>query len=271
MVTFVPTPIGNIEDITFRALKVLENAQILFCEDSRVAKKLLLLLSQKFDTNFNIEKFIPLHSHNEKKVLSNIDKEIFEKNVVYMSDAGMPSISDPGSALVLYCQENDIEYDVLPGANAVLLSFVNSGFGDKEFLFLGFLPHKGKDRERELDKALYSGYTTVLYESPHRIEKLINEITLIEPTRELFAIKEATKLYQTKFHYTAKELNEKFKSSNLRGEWCVVIKAGEKSDSSMALNDIKNLNIPKRDKAKLLSKATGQSVKECYNELLQNE
>ena len=268
MVTFVPTPIGNIEDLTFRALKTLQNAQTIFCEDSRVAKKLLLLLSQKFNTSFNIKKFIPLHSHNETRVLSNIDKSIFEQNVVYMSDAGMPSISDPGSAFIRYCQDNKIEYDILPGANAALLGFVNSGFGDKEFLFFGFLPHKGADRERELNRALYSGYTTILYESPHRVAKLINEIALIEPDRELSVIKEATKLHQTKYRLTAKELNSKIEEINLKGEWCIVIKAGEKIDSSINLSDIKNLDIPKKQKAKLLAKATGKSTKECYNQLL---
>ena len=135
MVTFVPTPIGNIEDLTFRSLRTLQNAQIVFCEDSRVAKKLLSLLSQKFDTSFNIEKFIPLHSHNEDRVLSNIDKTIFEKNIVYMSDAGMPCISDPGTELVRFCRQNSIKYEILTGANAGLVAIAGSGFSDKEFLF----------------------------------------------------------------------------------------------------------------------------------------
>ena len=267
MVTFIPTPIGNLEDITYRALTKLQKAQIIFCEDSRVTKRLLSLLSQKFDIKFNIENFIPLHSHNELEVLAKIDKAIFQKEVVYMSDAGMPCISDPGIELVRFCRQNLIKYEILTGANAGLVAIAGSGF-DKEFLFFGFLPHKGKEREMKLNEALFSGYNTILYESPKRVEKLLNEIAEIEPTRLIYAIKEISKLHETSFLSQAQELKNSFKNINLKGEWSIVIKAGIKIRNKITLQDITPLNLPKKIKAKLIAKVTGKPIKECYDELI---
>ena len=142
MLTLVPTPIGNLSDISKRAIEALNEADIVFCEDTRVTKKLLSLL--QIDLN---KTFIAMHSHNENEIISKIDVSIFDKNVVYVSDAGMPGISDPGSKLIQFAQENNIKYDVIPGANALLTAFVASGF-EGEFTFFGFLPHKGKDREK---------------------------------------------------------------------------------------------------------------------------
>ena len=113
-----------------------------------------------------------MHSHNEKHVLSSLDVNIFNENVGYLSDAGMPGISDPGSALVRFCQEKKIAYEILPGANAALLAYVTSGIATHQFLFYGFLPHKGTERHHGLLEALNAPYATLLYESPHRIEKL---------------------------------------------------------------------------------------------------
>ncbi len=268
MVTFVPTPIGNLEDISYRAIKTLQKAKIIFCEDSRVTKKLFLLLSQKFNLSFNPDKFIPMHSHNEKELLSTIDKTIFDKDVVYVSDAGMPGISDPAYHLIKFCQQNSIKYDILPGANASLLAFVGSAFSEKEFLFIGFLPHKGEERSKKLREVMSSGYVTILYEAPHRIKKLIEEITLIDPDRRIYGIKEATKLYQKSFLEKSSLLMEIFKESNLKGEWTLVIDRGERVKKlSLSLEEILNLPLPKKEKAKLLAKITNKTTKEWYKEL----
>ena len=108
------------------------------------------------------QEFISLHSHNEKHFIEKLSPDFFDSNVVYASDAGMPGVSDPGAILVSYCIKNGLEYDILPGANAVLSAFVASGFVKTQMLFLGFLDHKGSSRNAGLLKALYSGYTTVL-------------------------------------------------------------------------------------------------------------
>ena len=133
MLTLVPTPIGNLSDISKRAVEALDEADIIFCEDTRVTKKLLNLLQ----ISYSNKTFYSMHSHNENQIISKLNTEIFNQKVVYVSDAGMPGISDPGAKLIQFCQKYNLEYDVLPGANAVLTAFVASGF-EGDFTFFGF-------------------------------------------------------------------------------------------------------------------------------------
>jgi 16S rRNA (cytidine1402-2'-O)-methyltransferase len=268
MLTLVPTPIGNIGDISKRAIPVLQNAQVLFCEDTRVSKRLLALLSSKFDIVFGDFKFISLHSHNELQKLSTINKDIFDLNCVYLSDAGMPAISDPGFELIKFCQKNSIKYDVLPGANAALVALVLSGFDTKHFSFYGFLSHKGKERSMQIANVLNSQFPIILYEAPTRILKLIKEIALMDEAREIFAVKEISKLYQNSFKGDAKLVLEEMENSNLKGEWVVVVKEAQKSLLNPELvNFVKELNIPKKEMAKIIAKLTNKSTKECYGNL----
>ncbi len=265
MVYLIPTPIGNIDDISVRSLKLLAEMQTLLCEDTRVTKKLLNLLSLRHNIKFKINQFISFHSHNDKKVLSSLDMDIFSKNVAFLSDAGMPCISDPGASLVQFCQKNSLPYEVLPGANAALLAYASSGFDLSEFNFFGFLPHKGKDRENELSKVVDSTTTTILYESPHRILKLSQELAKVSPNRKLFAIKEATKKFEKKFFASCKEFLYFLESIDTRGEWTLVLEPKTK-EFGAAINkeDISGLDIHPKQKAKLLAKLTGKSIKECY-------
>jgi 16S rRNA (cytidine1402-2'-O)-methyltransferase len=269
LLTLVPTPIGNIGDISLRAIEILSSADILLCEDTRVTKKLIHILKERYNTVFKEnQEFISLHSHNEKSFVEKIEPTFFEQNIVYVSDAGMPGVSDPGQVLVRYCIDNGIEYDILPGANALLTAFVASGFVETRMLFYGFLDHKGASRSTQLQEALHNGYTTILYESPHRLDKLLLEIKNEEPQRELFLAKELTKKYQRYLHGTAEEILEKL-DGNFRGEWVVVIKAGEsQSASAVTQNDILELDLPKKIQAKLICKITGENTKECYQRLL---
>ncbi|WP_200762735.1 16S rRNA (cytidine(1402)-2'-O)-methyltransferase [Nitrosophilus alvini] len=271
MLTLVPTPIGNIEDISARALKALEKADIFLCEDTRVTKKLLGLVKQKYNIAPAPARFISLHSHNEKKFLQKIDPSFFDKNVVYVSDAGMPGISDPGAILVDYCIKNGIEYDVLPGPSAFVTAYAASGFNSSRFLFFGFLPHKGHDRKRAFENVMNSGFDTIIYESPHRLLKLFEEIVAYDCDREVFAVKELTKKFQKYYRGKVVQIFEKLKNENIKGEWVVIIKASEKKETALDINDILSLDIPKKQAAKLLSKITGKSIKECYNHLLRNE
>jgi len=269
MLTLVPTPIGNLEDISSRALKALQSAELFFCEDTRVTKRLINLLASKHNLTFLDVTYQSFHHHNEQKVLKSIDKSLLiEKNVVYVSDAGMPCVSDPGSTLVEYCIQNDISYDVLPGANAVLTAFAMSGFDATEFTFFGFLPHKGKDRHEKLVKLLSSEFLPILYESPHRLLKLLEELSNEEPERIVFLAKELTKLHQKTYKKTSKELYKEFKDTNIRGEWVVVIQNKTTNGSNLELSDISELDLPPKQKAKLISKLTGRKTKEVYQELL---
>jgi len=269
LLSLVPTPIGNIGDISLRAIELLRDADVLLCEDTRVTKKLIHILKDRYNTSFKEnQEFISLHSHNEHSFVEKLEPSFFEQNIVYVSDAGMPGISDPGQALISYCIDNAISYDVLPGANALLTAFVASGFEETKMLFLGFLDHKGSSREAGLQKALYSGQTTILYESPHRIEKLLTEIESIEPEREIFLAKELTKKYQTFFRGKAREALNKF-NGNFRGEWVVVVSMGNTQvDSAISQKDILALDLPKKVQAKLISKITGENIKKCYQRLL---
>ncbi len=270
MVVFVPTPIGNLEDISFRVLKTLQEADVILCEDTRISKKLLSLLKEKFNISTNFKQIISLHSHNEEKVINSLDKSIFEQNVVYMSDAGMPCISDPGAKLIEFCIKENIKYDVLAGANALLLAYVMSGFLEKEFLFFGFLSNTGTKRSEELNYLLTLSFNSVLYEAPNRVLKLIDEIIEIDENRELFLVKELTKLHQKSFRAKAKELKNILKDENLKGEWCVVIKGKELNIEKITKDDILSLDIPKKVKAKLIAKITGEDVKTCYNNLIKD-
>ena len=120
MLTLIPTPIGNIGDISLRAMQTLSEADILLCEDTRVTKKLLHILKDRYAITLKEnQEFIALHSHNEKCFIEKLEPSFFESNVIYVSDAGMPGISDPAQALVNYCLQNRIKYEVLPGANEV--------------------------------------------------------------------------------------------------------------------------------------------------------
>ena len=270
MLFLVPTPIGNIGDMSLRAIEALSQADILLCEDTRVTKKLIHILKERYNTVFKEnQEFISLHSHNENSFIEKLELSFFEKNIVYASDAGMPGVSDPGQGLVRYCIDNDIQYDVLPGANAVLTAFVASGFVETKMLFLGFLDHKGTSRSSGLQEALHNGYTTVLYESPHRLEKLLLEIDKEEPLRDIFLAKELTKKYQNFYHGMAKEILEKI-DGNFRGEWVVVISPSKAHVSSaITQNDILELDLPKKVQAKLICKITGENTKVCYQRLLE--
>ena len=260
MLTLVPTPIGNLSDISKRAQKALLEADIIFCEDTRVTKRLLNLLQ----IDYSNKTFYSMHSHNENEIIKKINISIFAKNVVYVSDAGMPGISDPGSKLIQYAQTNNIEYDVIPGANAVLTALVASGF-EGEFTFFGFLPHKGNIREKKLKEVISHDKIAILYESPHRIEKLLNKLKELIPNRIVFFAKELTKKHQT----FIKDYVKNIELSNTKGEWVVVFDKTIKNNTiTFGYDDILSLKLSPKEKAKLLSQISDKSTKEIYNELI---
>ena len=270
MLCLVPTPIGNLEDVSKRSLRVLEEAELIFCEDTRVTKKLLNLLGEKNNLDFSNKEFKSFHSHNENQVLQTLNKDTFTKNVVYVSDAGMPCVSDPGATLVDYCIKNQIPYDVLPGANAILTAYAMSGFSHTTFSFYGFLDHKGASRASKLNDALNDDKLAILYESPHRLLKLLEELKEKVPNRTIFLAKEISKLHQNSYKDNALNLFEKFKDINIRGEWVVIIEPKETAGFNLDLDDISSLDIAPKIKAKLIAKMTGQSIKDVYQKLLEN-
>lgn len=270
MLTFIPTPIGNLEDITLRTLKVLSEAELILAEDTRVSKKLIYLLQINNLLPKKEYEYLSFHSHTKESFFNTLSKEFLNKNVVYLTDAGMPSISDPGSELVKFCIKNGIDYDILPGPSALTTVFAASGFGDSSFLFYGFLPHKKQERLKELEKILWCGYHIVLFESPHRIYDLVSDICHFDENRELFLAKELSKIYQKYLFATAKELLEILKTTNLNGEWSLVIKKSQKETQSITLSELFLLNLPPKVLSKIVSKIKKISTKEAYEEIIKN-
>jgi len=268
MITFIPTPIGNPQDITIRAISLFEKANLFLCEDTRHTKRLLRLLEERFDMVYPDAKFVSFNEHNGEQRIAELNDELKDAEIVYVSDAGMPIISDPGQLLVEYCQKNAIDYDVLPGASAVTTAYAASGFRDGKFLFFAFLPHKGSARSSALSEAMNNSYNIVLYESPHRLEKLLDEICAIDGDREIFLAKELSKKYQTYHKGTALDLKQRLNQTVIRGEWVVVIQAIKNDKKSISFDELVNMSIPPKIKAKLLASISDKSVKEWYEVLI---
>ncbi len=269
MITFVPTPIGNPQDITLRAMRLFEQATLFLCEDTRETKRLLRLLEERFGMLYPDATFLSFNEHNGAQRLQELSDTLAREAVVYVSDAGMPVISDPGQLLVAYAQEHQIAYDVLPGASAVTTAYAASGFEEGKFLFYGFLPHKGRERSTALAEAMGNGYNTVLYEAPHRLEKLLQEIVEIDPECKLFLAKELSKKFQHYYRGDAKALLETLRETTIRGEWVVIIGAQQREGGSLSFDAIYAMDIPPKVKAKLLAQMSDKSTKEWYATLIE--
>jgi len=218
----VPTPIGNLEDMTFRAIRVLKEADAILAEDTRVTAKLL--------RHYEIEnKLISHHQHNEHKTTERIVDEI-ESGMTYalVSDAGTPAISDPGFLLSRACVEKGIDVDCLPGATAFVPAIVNSGFPCEKFQYIGFMPHK-KGRQTIAKQIAEEKMTTVLYESPHRILKTLKLFTeFLQEDRQISISREISKKFEETVRGTATELTTHFEANAPRGEFVVVVEGLQK-------------------------------------------
>lgn len=213
----VPTPIGNLEDITFRALRVLKEADLILAEDTR--KSGILLKHYEIS-----QKMIPHHAFNEHKTLSSlIEKLKSGMTIALISDAGTPCISDPGFLLVRECLNENIPVECLPGPTAFVPALVNSGFSSDRFLFEGFLPHK-KGRQTRLIELSEEKSTLILYESPHRLVKTLEQLIQYFGNERLASVsRELTKLYEENIRGTLEELLIHFKKKQVKGEIVIVV------------------------------------------------
>jgi len=213
----VPTPIGNLEDITFRAIKVLKNADLILVEDSRRSSKLL----SHYGINKPIKKY---HSYNEHIKINLFISELKEeKSIVLITDAGTPSISDPGFLLVRESIKNEIEIECLPGATAIIPALVQSGLPSERFVFEGFLPVR-KGRKKRLEELEKEKRTIIIYESPHRIIKTLNDLLLFFSENRMIAIsREMTKIYQETYRGSIKQTLEHFKRKLPKGEFVICV------------------------------------------------
>lgn len=219
----IPTPIGNLSDITQRALDTIRSVDFLLAEDTRVTGKLLKLYSLK-------KEMVPFHQHNEHRLLDNIlDRISSAGSVGLVSDAGTPGISDPGFLLVRACIESGIEVECLPGAVAFVPALIESGFPCDRFVFEGFLPHK-KGRMKRLEALKDETRTILFYESPYRLLKLLEQAgEVFGDDRPASVSREISKLYGETVRGSLGSLKAHFAEKGVKGEFVVVVSGGSAS------------------------------------------
>lgn len=214
----VPTPIGNLEDITLRALNVLKSADLILCEDTRTTKNLL--------QHYEIEgkRCMAYHIFNEHEQVTNYIRQIQQcETAALVSDAGTPGISDPGFLLVREALRQEVEVECLPGATAFVPALVQSGFPCSSFYFFGFLPHK-KGKETLLKRFAEMEETVVFYESPHRLLKSLAKMAeIMGPDRPVAVAKELTKIHAFTFRGTLCEAIRHFESQPVKGEFVIIV------------------------------------------------
>mgnify|MGYP000643850106 FL=1 len=213
----IPTPIGNLEDITLRALRLLKDVDLVLAEDTRTSKKLF----SHYDIQTPLASF---HMHNEHKVLAKyIDRIKSGETFALISDAGTPAISDPGFLLVRECVKNEIEVDCLPGATAFVPALVNSGLPNEKFVFEGFLPVK-KGRQTRLKLLVDESRTMVFYESPHRVIKTISQFAeYFGEERKASVSREISKMFEETIRGTISELLVHFGTKKPKGEFVIIV------------------------------------------------
>ncbi|MBQ9427158.1 MAG: 16S rRNA (cytidine(1402)-2'-O)-methyltransferase [Paludibacteraceae bacterium] len=216
MLFVVPTPVGNMEDITFRALKVLRDVSLILAEDTRTSSVLL----KHYDIH------TPLRSHhkfNEHATAQRMAEEALERDIALISDAGTPAISDPGFMLVRACVEKGVEVQCLPGATAFVPALVNSGLPNDRFYFEGFLPQK-KGRQTRLKALAELEHTFIIYESPFRLLKTLEQLAeYLGPERRASVSREISKLHEQTIRGTFAELSEYFRQTPPKGEIVLIV------------------------------------------------
>lgn len=221
----VPTPIGNLEDMTFRAIRVLKEVDLILAEDTRTSAPML--------KHFGIDKKVySHHQHNEHKATAEIIKFLSQgQNIALISDAGTPAISDPGFFLVREALKNDIEVECLPGPTAFVPALVNSGLPSDQFVFEGFLPVK-KGRQTRLKLLAQEERTMIFYESPHRLLKTLAEFAeYLGEERQASVSRELTKMYEETVRGSLTEIKSHFENNVLKGEFVMCV-AGKPSGKS---------------------------------------
>jgi len=261
-----PTPIGNLDDVSTRILDTLKNVDLIYCEDTRRAKKLL--------GHFQIT--TPVSSYflgNEHKKIKEVSSYLLEgKNVALISDAGTPLISDPGSELISHLVENKHDIVSIPGPSSVLVALTISGFDLSEFQFLGFIPKSGKEKIDFALKLLNSSMTSVCFTSPKRINKDILFFQEQGLDSEIVVCRELTKKFETIYRGSVDDVGQQLLDKQLKGEITLVIAPPEKElninyDLDSSLKVFIDNEVPKREIAKAVSNITEYSVNEIYERI----
>jgi len=215
----VATPIGNLSDITLRALEVLKSVHLIAAEDTRHSGMLL--------KHFGIKKsLLSYHEHNEAmRTAQLVERLAAGETVALITDAGTPGLSDPGARLIRECIRRDLPFTIIPGASSILIALVGSGFSTENFSFRGFLPVKSGQRERELQAAAEGDETTIFFESPYRLTKTLKACIDIMPDRHLCVARELTKKFEEFRRGTARELLAHYEVHPPKGEIVLLVSA----------------------------------------------
>ena len=265
----VATPIGNLEDITLRAIHILKSVDLIAAEDTRHTLKLL--------NHFQISKpLISNHRHNEElKTDILIEKLLEGQNIALVSDAGTPGICDPGEVIIRKCIEQGIEVIPIPGACAMINALIASGINTKEFVFLGFLPLNKKLRKEKLEEIRESEKTIILYEAPHKLMSTLNDLKEILANRQMVLAREITKIHEEFIRGNKEEVLEK--AENLKGEMVLIIEGNEKKDKKdnfegLTLEEHYKLyekqGLEKKEIIKRIAKDRGISKNEVYQKFI---
>lgn len=265
----VGTPIGNLEDITLRALRILKEVDVIAAEDTRHTVKLL--------NHFEIKKhLLAYHQHNEQSGSEKLLEFLTEgKNIALVSDAGMPIISDPGSVIVSRCNEAGIPVEVVPGPNAGLCALVLSGIDARAFTFMGFLGKQNKEIRGGIEKIAVSENTVILYETPHRLVKTLEAMVQVIPDRKMSISREITKKYEETRMGTVQEHLDWYSENPPKGEFVLVIEGGDglSSDSqdltALSLDEhmthYKDQGMGEKEAMKQVARDRGVSKRDIYN------
>ena len=264
----VATPIGNLEDITLRAIKVLKEVDIIAAEDTRHTLKLL--------NHLEISKpLISYHRHNEDIKTDVLIKELKEgKNIALVSDAGTPGICDPGEEVIKKCIEEEIPVIPIPGACAMINALICSGLDTKEFEFIGFLPLNKKNRKEKLEEIRNASKTIILYEAPHKLETTLKDLKEIIGNRKVVLARELTKIHEEYIREDIDTLIEKAK--DLKGEIVLIIEGGERKEeddfSKLSLEEhytyYEKKGLSKKDIIKQIAKDRNVSRNEIYQKFI---
>lgn len=254
----VPTPIGNLEDMTFRAVNILKEADIVLAEDTRNTIKLL----NHFDIQANLKSF---HEHSRSSEVTAWIKELQEgQTIALVSDAGMPLINDPGQPLVEACLSEDIPVVALPGANAALTALVASGLGSERFTYYGFFPRGKKEQKEILELIGQRDETAIFYESPYRIKQAVASVnSVLGEETPLVIGRELTKRYEEYIRGQAGEVSEHLQGREIKGECVLLIEGGHlEVDQHEALS-----NLPYKEHVELLMATKGIQAKDAIKEV----
>ena len=262
----VGTPIGNLNDISQRALNILKNVSLIACEDTRQTKKIM--------SKFNISnKLISFNKHNSSIKIPKIIKDLKEgRSIAIVSDAGMPGICDPGEEIARSVKKEGIDIICVPGACAAITALVSSGLPSSSFVFEGFLPKKQIEREKILLEISKNQKTTIIYESPHRLKKLLKELNdFCGGDREIMVARELTKKFEEHIGNNINEVINFFNDKDILGEITIVVKgikrdlAPDKLIIKKDLNDLMSAGLSLSAASKYLAKKNGLKKSEIYN------